>query len=74
MSKQVPRAHNEPAVTVECLGCRHVGVLTVEALSRLAITPSTPIAAFIKRLRCRKCGSRSVLATRNPSLRPQRAS
>jgi hypothetical protein len=48
-------------VTVECLRCRHVGVLSRETLARLAITP---IASFIKRLRCRKCGSRSVRATR----------
>jgi hypothetical protein len=51
-------------VTVECLRCRHVGVLSRETLARLAITPNTPIASFIKRLRCRKCGSRSVSATR----------
>lgn len=64
----------EPAVTVECLSCRHVGVLTGAALSRLAITPGTPIAAFVKRLRCSKCGSRNVLATRKPAVRPQKAS
>jgi hypothetical protein len=29
-------------------------------------TPTTPIAAFVKRLRCRRCGSQSVLATRKP--------
>lgn len=59
-------------VTVECLRCRHVGMLTAETLARLAITPSTPIAAFVKRLRCHKCGSHSVLATRKPSPRPQK--
>jgi hypothetical protein len=64
----------EPGVTVQCLSCRHVGLLTREALSRLAIAPGTPIAAFVKRLRCRKCGSRSVLATRKSAPRPQRAS
>jgi hypothetical protein len=64
----------EPTVTVECLNCRHVGVLTGAALARLAITPDMPIAAFVKRLRCSKCGSRSVLATRKPPSRPQRAS
>ncbi len=42
-------------------------VLTAETLSRLAITPATPIAAFVKRLRCRRCGSQSVLATRRPA-------
>jgi hypothetical protein len=64
----------EPTVTVECLSCRHVGVLTGAALSGLAITPDTPIATFVKRLRCSKCGSRSVLATRKPPVLPQRAS
>jgi len=44
MSERALRA--EPAVTVECLSCRHVGVLTGGALLRLAITPGTPIAAF----------------------------
>jgi hypothetical protein len=56
-----------PAVVVECLSCRHVGVLTGEALTRRAVGPNTPIAAFVKRLRCSKCGSQSVLATRRPS-------
>jgi ribosomal protein S27E len=64
----------EPGVTVQCLSCGRVGVLTREALAGLAIAPGTPIAAFVKRLRCRKCGSRSVLATRKPPPRPQRAS
>ena len=72
MPKRVLR--DEPAVTVQCLHCRHVGVLTGEALSRLAITPRTPIAAFVGRLRCRECGSRSVRATRKPSAQTQRAS
>jgi hypothetical protein len=72
MSERVLRT--EPTVTVECLSCRHVGVLTGAALSRRAITPSTPIAAFVKRLRCSKCGSRNVLATRKPAAQSQKAS
>jgi hypothetical protein len=59
-------------VTVQCLRCGHVGVLTRETLSRLAIAPNTPIVTFVKRLRCRKCGSRSVSATR--ATQPQKAS
>ena len=62
----------DPSVTVQCLRCRHVGVLSRETLARLAISPNTPIASFIKRLRCRKCGSQSVLASRTPAA--QRAS
>ena len=59
-------------MTVECMRCRHVGELTPEILTRLGIGSGTPIATFVKRLRCRKCGSRSVLATRKPT--PQKAS
>ena len=64
MSERALRA--EPTVTVECLSCRHVVVLTGAALSRLAVMPDTPIATFVKRLRCSKCGGRGVLATRKP--------
>jgi hypothetical protein len=67
-----PRSHYEQNVTVECLTCGHTGVPTREALSRFSVGPNTPIAAFVKRLRCRRCGSQSVLATRKP--RPQKAS
>ena len=61
----------EQSVWVQCLRCGHSGVLTAETLSRLAMAPSAPIASFIKRLRCRRCGSQSVGATRKP-VRPQR--
>ncbi len=57
----------EHSVRVQRLRCGHVGLLTAKMLSRKAITPSTPIAAFVKRLRCRRCGSQSVLATRSPA-------
>ena len=58
------------SVRVQCLRCGHFNVLTPDMLSRLAIAPNTPIAAFVKRLRCRKCGSQSVLATRKSSRQP----
>ena len=61
---------NGKSVRVQCLRCGHFGVLTPNVLSRLAIGPNTPIAAFVKRLRCRKCGSQSVLATRNEATGP----
>jgi hypothetical protein len=63
------QSRNEPNVVVECLTCGHTNVLTREALSRFSIGANTPIAAFIKRLRCRRCGSQSVLAARKPRLR-----
>ena len=52
---------NGKSVRVQCLRCGHFNVLTPDMLSRLAIAPNIPIVAFVKHLRCRKCGSRSVL-------------
>jgi hypothetical protein len=49
---------------VECLRCRHVGHIADAELLRRGIKAGAPIASFIKRLRCRKCGSQSVVATR----------
>ena len=51
-------------IEVQCLHCRHVGRVTPQDLSRRAINPGAPIASFVKRLRCRKCGSHSVQAQR----------
>lgn len=51
-------------IRVECLRCRHVGRVTGIDLARRGIRPGAPIASFIKRLRCRKCGSQSVRAER----------
>src|ERR1700759_426910 len=65
MSQQALRTG--PVVIVEDLSCQHVGALTGAALARGAIAPDTPIAAFVKRLRCSNCGSRSVLATHRPA-------
>ena len=45
----------EGGVTVECLKCGHIGFLNLKLLSRAAVAPGTPIAAFVKRLRCRRC-------------------
>jgi hypothetical protein len=58
---------------LQCLRCGHFATLSPEVRSRLAIGPNTPIAAFVKRLRCPRCGSQNVLATRKPA-RPQKAS
>ena len=51
----------EYGVMVECLKCGHVGVLSPKALSRAGLSPSTPIAAFVKRLRRRRCEVRACL-------------
>ena len=39
---------NGKSVRVQCLRCGHFSVLTPDLLSRLAIGPNTPIAAFVK--------------------------
>ena len=39
---------NGKSVRVQCLRCGHFSVLTPDVLSRLAIAPNTPIAAFVK--------------------------
>jgi hypothetical protein len=51
-------------VMVRCLHCRHRSTLGPQALVAFGVKPDAPIAAFVKRLRCTKCGSGSVMATR----------
>jgi hypothetical protein len=54
----------ELVVHVRCLRCRHKSLLSNKDLADFGIAPEAPIATFIKRLRCKKCGSGSVLANR----------
>jgi phage FluMu protein Com len=56
-------------IRVECLRCRHIGSLTEPELVRRGIKPDAPIVSFVKRLRCRKCGSQSVRVERLPQQR-----
>ncbi|GEM_PF-5991986 len=58
------RAASPDEIVVQCLRCRHIGRLTALDLSRRGIAAGAPIASFVKRLRCRKCGSQSVRAKR----------
>jgi hypothetical protein len=51
-------------VVVHCLHCGHEGSLSRTALVRFGLDPNAPIAAYVKRLRCSKCGSSSVMAKR----------
>jgi hypothetical protein len=51
-------------VVVGCLHCGHEGSLSHTALVRFGLDPNAPIAAYVKRLRCSKCGSSSVMAKR----------
>jgi len=59
------RTHS--VVVVRCLSCRHKAVLTQRELVRFGVKEGAPIAQFVKRLRCRKCGSASVMARRSHS-------
>ena len=51
-------------IAVRCLSCRHRGVIAEGDLVSFGIKPGAPVAQFVKRLRCRKCGSGSVTAQR----------
>ena len=51
-------------VVVRCLHCGHEGSLSRTALVRFGLDPNAAIAAYVKRLRCSKCGSSSVMAKR----------
>jgi hypothetical protein len=51
-------------VVVRCLRCGHDGSLSRTALARFGLDPNAPIVAYVKRLRCSKCGSSSVMAKR----------
>ena len=54
-------------IVVRCLSCQHRGIIAEHDLVRFGLKPDAPIAQFVKRLRCRKCGSGSVLAKRSHS-------
>jgi hypothetical protein len=54
-------------IVVRCLSCQHRGVIAEGDLARFGIKPGAPVAQFVKRLRCRKCGSGSVMAQRTTS-------
>jgi hypothetical protein len=60
-----------PAVStyiyVRCMSCRHRSTLNAAALKRFGLKPDAPIASFVKRLRCTKCGGGSVMAERVPA-------
>ena len=51
-------------VAMRCLRCRHEGSLSRAEFARFGLKLDAPIAAFVKRLRCSKCGSASVMARR----------
>jgi hypothetical protein len=55
------------SISVSCMRCRHRSTLDAAALKRFGLKPDAPIASFVKRLRCTKCGSGSVMAERVPA-------
>jgi hypothetical protein len=57
------RALND-VIVVRCLRCGHEANLSHPALVRFGLNPDAPISTFVKRLRCSKCGSGSVMAKR----------
>jgi hypothetical protein len=52
------------SIRVICLRCRHEGIVAERTLVQLGLKSNEPISAFVKRLRCSKCGSGSVMAKR----------
>jgi ribosomal protein S27AE len=62
------------SISVRCMSCRHRSTLDAAALKRFGVKPDAPIASFIKRLRCTKCGSGSVMAERVLATPNRRAS
>jgi Ku70/Ku80-like protein len=58
------RMTSRSVVAIQCLRCRHQGLVSDETLVRFGLKPGSPISSFVKRLRCVKCGSGSVLAKR----------
>jgi hypothetical protein len=43
-------------ICVECLHCRHRGVLSDRILTRYGLSANAPIASFVRRLTCERCG------------------
>jgi len=63
--QQQPQARVQGgAVVVRCLHCRHEAVLSAGDLAAHGVKPDSPIAGFVRRLKCSRCGSGSVLAKR----------
>ena len=54
-------------ILIRCLKCEHRGTLSGQELIKFGLRPGAPIASFAKRLRCRKCGSASVMGHRSPA-------
>jgi hypothetical protein len=53
------------SICIECLRCRHRGVLEQGQLPNFGEAPDAPLAVLVRRLRCVACGSGSVKAFRS---------
>jgi hypothetical protein len=51
-------------IVIGCLQCGHCSLMSENTLLDYGLEPGTPIALFVKRLRCQDCGSHSVKAYR----------
>ena len=60
------------AISVRCMRCQHRSSIDATALARFGLKADAPIATFVKRLRCSKCGSGSVIAQRVRAAEPRR--
>lgn len=58
-------------LVVRCLSCLHEATLPANALLRVGVKSDAPIAGFVKRLRCMRCGSGSVMAFRSERVEHQ---
>lgn len=65
------RLQGAAAIVVRCLHCRHEAVLSPADLVAHGLKPDSPIAAFVRRLKCSQCGSGSVLAKRVAKAEPR---
>jgi hypothetical protein len=68
------KAAASAAIVVRCLHCRHEALLSAADLAAHGVKPDSPIAGFVRRLKCSRCGSGSVLAKRlaKPEPKPAR--
>ena len=61
-----PQSHTG-VILVQCMTCNHKRAISEQDLTNYGLRPGAPITSFVKRLRCLKCGSASVMAKRSPS-------
>jgi hypothetical protein len=66
------RQQGSAAIVVRCLHCRHEAILKPADLVAHGVKPDSPIAGFVRRLKCSQCGSGSVLAKRIAKPQPTR--